>query len=102
MTWLHIVEDPFIRVVVTPVCGKQACEMKARGEIQKMMMDIDAQATREGIAGPEATELLACAVCGKVEGAQKCGRCKAVSYCSKDHQKEDWKSHKAGCRAPVS
>lgn len=29
----------------------------------------------------------------------KCGKCKRVSYCSQDCQKEHWKNHKRACRS---
>ncbi|KAI1143256.1 hypothetical protein F5Y05DRAFT_147566 [Hypoxylon sp. FL0543] len=37
-----------------------------------------------------------CAVCWK-EGASRCSTCKSCSYCSKECQKNDWKSHKLLC-----
>jgi hypothetical protein len=37
-----------------------------------------------------------CARCG-VRGSLKCSACKSVAYCSKAHQKSDWKTHKAFC-----
>lgn len=40
---------------------------------------------------------LLCVVCGCL-GPKKCGRCKQVSYCSRQHQIHDWKSgHKLFC-----
>jgi len=39
-----------------------------------------------------------CALC--LEAARhRCGRCEAVSYCSKGCQQEDWPAHKPACRA---
>ncbi|XP_035711296.1 SET domain-containing protein SmydA-8-like [Folsomia candida] len=38
-----------------------------------------------------------CAVCGK-SAAKICTACKNVAYCSVEHQKKDWKSHKSSCR----
>ncbi|KAL7417748.1 hypothetical protein BDY24DRAFT_438063 [Mrakia frigida] len=35
------------------------------------------------------------------EEMQACGRCRTVRYCSKEHQKEDWKTHKLICFAPT-
>lgn len=38
-----------------------------------------------------------CAKCGR-EGATKlCSRCRSVSYCSKECQRQHWKSHKRVC-----
>lgn len=37
-----------------------------------------------------------CAVCSSPAPFQ-CARCKCVSYCSPEHQKEDWKGHKGAC-----
>jgi hypothetical protein len=39
-----------------------------------------------------------CAVCGTTEGKlQRCGDCKNVYYCGREHQREDYKSHKLVC-----
>ena len=46
------------------------------------------------------TEGTPCAKCG-IGGAKKlCGRCRQVSYCSQECQKQHWKRHKKQCRAP--
>ncbi|KAB0803351.1 hypothetical protein PPYR_00321 [Photinus pyralis] len=39
----------------------------------------------------------ACTVCGGVENLLRCSRCKTTFYCSKLHQKHDWKKHKISC-----
>lgn len=39
-----------------------------------------------------------CELCGKMENLLKCGRCRNSFYCSKDHQKQDWKTHKLICK----
>lgn len=40
----------------------------------------------------------ACSVCGKPANFT-CGGCKLVSYCGKEHQKQDWRgSHKSVCK----
>ncbi|XP_023267436.1 egl nine homolog 1 isoform X2 [Seriola lalandi dorsalis] len=39
-----------------------------------------------------------CELCGKMENLLKCGRCRSSFYCSKEHQKEDWKKHKLICK----
>ncbi|KAF6208536.1 hypothetical protein GE061_016994 [Apolygus lucorum] len=38
-----------------------------------------------------------CPVCKK-DGVHTCSACKAVAYCSKEHQKDHWKNHKLQCR----
>lgn len=39
-----------------------------------------------------------CAVCG-VAADLKCGGCKLVHYCGRDHQRQHWKAgHKTGCK----
>jgi hypothetical protein len=67
--------------------------MQARAEIQELMEDVGT-----GDQG----ELLNCKVCGKVEGAQRCSRCRTVSYCGKVCQKADWRLHKLICKAADS
>jgi hypothetical protein len=37
-----------------------------------------------------------CNVCSS-PAAHRCSACKQVTYCSKDHQKQDWKNHKSSC-----
>ena len=37
-----------------------------------------------------------CALCG-LSGSKVCSQCKAIRYCSKEHQVRDWKTHKIYC-----
>jgi hypothetical protein len=39
-----------------------------------------------------------CDICSAPAG-HKCSACKQVSYCSKVHQKQDWKKHRSACRS---
>lgn len=38
-----------------------------------------------------------CFVCNSSENLLRCARCKAIYYCSKEHQKRDWRRHKVNC-----
>jgi hypothetical protein len=49
------------------------------------------------IAVPVPTVEVSCACCGRVATTARmlrCSRCKAVHYCSKEHQQQHWKLHK--------
>ena len=99
MSWLHVVDEPFVNVFVDPVCNKSECEMQTRKQIQDMMAQImaDGQGVEVGARGSGSTrEILPCRVCGETK-AMKCARCKIVAYCGKEHQKADWKVHKKIC-----
>ena len=37
-----------------------------------------------------------CVICNG-PASSKCSKCKAVSYCGRDHQKQHWKTHKKEC-----
>lgn len=41
-----------------------------------------------------------CAVCRQGEQTLRCARCQATYYCSKEHQRQDWKIHKISCQKP--
>ncbi|KAH6959925.1 hypothetical protein BKA56DRAFT_599820 [Ilyonectria sp. MPI-CAGE-AT-0026] len=95
MSWLHRAEDPFVGIWVSSVCGKGECETRIRQEIQDTMCAI---AQEDPHRRPSTCmEILPCKVCGKTEGIKRCGRCKVVGYCGKEHQKADWKVHKKIC-----
>lgn len=51
-----------------------------------------------GPAG-QCIEIMACQVCGRIEGIKRCGQCRAIGYCGTEHQKADWKVHKVMCIA---
>ena len=100
MSWLHIVDEPFVNVLVDPVCDKSMCEMRTRQEIQDMMAQVMKESPGADKGTEESrnmTEILPCKVCGKTEKTMRCARCKVVAYCGKEHQKADWKVHKRAC-----
>lgn len=41
-------------------------------------------------------ESSSCGVCGQA-ASQRCSKCKSLSYCSKEHQKQHWRLHKQIC-----
>lgn len=100
MSWLHIVDEPFINVLVNPVYDKSECEMRTRQQIQDIIADVTAEVQgEEELAGRlrNTVEILPCKVCGETEKTKRCARCKVVAYCGKEHQKADWKVHKRVC-----
>ncbi|XP_028902975.2 LOW QUALITY PROTEIN: egl nine homolog 1 [Ornithorhynchus anatinus] len=40
-----------------------------------------------------------CELCGKMENLLRCARCRSSFYCSKEHQRQDWKKHKLSATA---
>lgn len=40
-----------------------------------------------------------CELCGKMENLLRCSRCRSSFYCSKEHQRQDWKKHKLVCQS---
>ncbi|XP_063299455.1 egl nine homolog 1 isoform X2 [Pelobates fuscus] len=51
----------------------------------------------EGVS-PSECERQFCELCGKMENLLLCGRCRNSFYCSKEHQRQDWKNHKLVCK----
>lgn len=41
----------------------------------------------------------ACFICLETKNVKQCAHCKIISYCSKEHQIEDWPYHKDLCKA---
>lgn len=38
-----------------------------------------------------------CEICGSTKDLKRCGKCKCVSYCCQEHQKQHWSLHKIIC-----
>lgn len=103
MSWLHLVDDPFVKVIASPTCQKGECVVKMRQKIQVMMMELAEKGSKLRPEGPKKSfEVLPRGFCGQVGKTLKCGHCKAVGYCGKEHQKKDWKKHKAVCKEATS
>lgn len=45
----------------------------------------------------ESVPAATCAVCGLSDNLLRCARCHSSYYCSRQHQKQDWKQHKTTC-----
>lgn len=95
MSLLQNQDEPFIPVFVHSICDKKGCEIQTRQNIQTIMAEVGQGITSKGSWGSE--EILYCTICGRTEGAKRCGRCKVVAYCGREHQKLDWKLHKEIC-----
>ena len=62
-----------------------------------MINDGTTAGASETLATSPTCELAGCGVqVGK--GGGFCTRCRSVNYCSKEHQRRDWPSHKLKCR----
>jgi len=43
------------------------------------------------------SDIMRCATCG-ASAALRCSKCKQVHYCSREHQRQHWKTHKPSCK----
>lgn len=62
------------------------------GRAQTALGDGDGDGVRR-TAGAEAI----CAICDRTDKLSRCSRCKVVFYCTKEHQRRDWKRHREFC-----
>ncbi|XP_072166397.1 egl nine homolog 1-like [Diadema setosum] len=54
------------------------------------------------VAVPPPVSPDSCAVCGESQKLMRCAKCMSVAYCSREHQKQDWKKHKKTCKDKVT
>lgn len=47
--------------------------------------------------GVQTGATVTCVVCERTDKLLRCSRCKAVFYCTKEHQRSDWKRHRDFC-----
>ena len=52
-------------------------------------------------SGTTTTSIGDCHLCGQSAVTNRCSQCRSVFYCSKEHQKADWKRHKKHCVVTV-
>jgi hypothetical protein len=88
MSQLQAPDNPFVIITIVPTCGTRKCRDRAELIIQDFRNEQQKHDAEN-----------ACKVCGKYAGSQPCKKCKSVSYCSEQHRKEDWLSHKKACEA---
>ncbi|XP_046434845.1 egl nine homolog 1 [Neodiprion fabricii] len=58
---------------------------------------VEAGASFSLTSSPTAPTAQVCAVCKRSDKILRCARCKVTVYCSKEHQRDDWKRHKPSC-----
>lgn len=104
-------DDPqaFHRSVFVFVCNTDNCEQPScrvfRCQLQRSNKfysfdppDYDRADQDTDLVGASKFGVTTCRVCGCVAD-KKCGSCRKVWYCSKDHQTLDWKAgHKGSCK----
>ncbi|XP_046751070.1 prolyl hydroxylase EGLN3 [Diprion similis] len=58
---------------------------------------VEAGASSSLTSSSPPTTAQVCAVCKRSDRILRCARCKVTVYCSKEHQRDDWKRHKPSC-----
>jgi len=91
ISWLHIVDKPFITVFIDSVYNKRECEIQTRQQIQDMMalIIVNGQGVLVGARGSGNTREILLYRVYKETKAIKYIWCKVVAYCGKEHQKAD-------------
>lgn len=99
-------DDAFHRTIYVFVCSNEGCGKANRNDNFKVFRNqiprrnsfYDYHPVPEDAQVPEARhKFKLCCVCG-CRGPFNCAKCKNVSYCSKGHQKIDWRAgHKESC-----
>jgi hypothetical protein len=84
-------------VLETRLLGRVNEPLKPSGSLKARL---EAAAAEGAARGLHTCALAGCAAKeAHVSHFKKCGACKTVAYCCKEHQVEDWPSHKAACKA---
>eukprot|EP01033_Poteriospumella_lacustris_P018085 gene18085-12974_t len=99
----------FHRAVYVFCCRNAECVKTTRGfkclrvQLPKVnpLYPTDPTQPADHAVSPKSIEDHLCALCG-CRGKSLCSRCRNVRYCSKAHQKQHWKIHKAHCSAEAS
>jgi hypothetical protein len=102
---LQPVQEAWQRLQRSGVLQQQARKVR-RGSSVTMVQQLPRRAVEHCIMPfPAVCALRDCALAARSKREERtsqfklCGACKSVVYCCKEHQAEDWRSHKASCRA---
>ena len=90
--WWHVMRSGMLRVrgidEAIDRTGRQEQQICAAAEAEVAAGRLQ-QCALAGCAAPES----------HASQFKRCGACRTVCYCSREHQLEDWPSHKAACKA---
>jgi carboxypeptidase C (cathepsin A) len=99
-----------VRILRAKMAARVALEKANMENFEKLSQEdqekLIRQLAKEANADSSAHRQCANVVCDKKEeepgSFKRCGRCQRVSYCSRECQKEHWKTgHRAVCKSPV-
>ena len=87
-----------------PASNQNGPAESSRNEIAKeddtlsseLKKTVDLKVEDDKSAGALSSDGLECPICKKT-ALSRCGGCNRVGYCSREHQRQDWKVHKANC-----
>lgn len=84
-------------ILCAPACKEGRCHTKIKKQFTKLARDkgFTCCATNHKL-------LSLCEQCHKVKDCRKCSRCRGVSYCSTDCQRQAWPKHKLQCKPKAS
>jgi len=95
---IHLKDNPFIGDYPSPVClDGSRCAVIAHTEVNKMVAGHFRNVDNQNMQQKEKRN--ACEHCNKKtkDELKQCGRCKNVSYCSRECQVAHWPKHKIDC-----
>jgi hypothetical protein len=103
--WLNRAFRAFARLRQSGVIETRGLQSDMAAQLRTRELERNAHADQALAAAAASGLLKSCAMvsCGAKEAHVshfgKCGSCKTVAYCCRDHQLADWQTHKAACKA---
>lgn len=96
---LELVYDTLMFILEDPESAKDAKKTSAKKTKAKESSSSATSAESSSSSAEPPTTTSECVTCHKSEGElMLCGGCKAVAYCSRDCQRQDWANHKTFCK----